>query len=229
MNKFNKQIQEEGLFPDDPNDPLLNTVMQEIILERRSLSQPSPYIVNGGDCGACVLSGLLNISVKEAYTLHQVPDNMPKEHPFSLYTMKKTLEMLSPPFSSNFIHTVTEIPIWPFDYLLPTQSSFGLLGLTMFCSWKNYLIAMLHGGFYGVTQVFNNGHFQLNHDNSVNAYPLTNHWVIICGWRNAKINNSFEDQILISNSASNSPKEEWIEIQHFLKHWGGFNCMYVKR
>jgi hypothetical protein len=206
-------------------------IVKSIILTKRPVKQPEVRIVSGGDCGACVLAGLLGCSLKEAYQLHQISENMPKEHPFSIWSMKKTLEMLVPPFhkgeKNSLVHAVTEIPIWPFDYMLPHNSAFGLLGMHMFRSWNDNLIAMLHGGYYGITQVHNHGYRDKFGDGEGN-YPDTNHWVMICGWRLILEGNRYDDQILIGNSSSSTDLETWVDVQDFLKYWGGFSCMYAK-
>jgi hypothetical protein len=43
-----------------------------VILPRRVKPQPVPGIVEGGDCGACVLGGLFDLSVEEVYEFQEV-------------------------------------------------------------------------------------------------------------------------------------------------------------
>ena len=68
---------------------------ETIILPRRVAPQPSPAIVPGGDCGACVLAGLFGITVADAYAM-QDPDERPADAkdapiPFSWHNMVHTV------------------------------------------------------------------------------------------------------------------------------------------
>lgn len=224
----------------------MKETVKSIILPRTVRKQPIPHISQGGDCGACVVAGMLDISVSEAYDFHQTGeyssgDKIPKTSAWNQRSMRNTLELLTNDLGCSgrllptlLEHVVVEVPIFPFNIMRKHELAFGLNGHSQFWAWTSYLRAMLHGGFYGLATVFNNG-FKTAED--FKLYGETNHWVLIRGWRYAYEKNedpnrlcigSYEQEILIGNSAHNSPDEEWLPIDKFLLFWGGFTAMWAK-
>lgn len=128
-------------------------------------------------------------------------------------------------------HAVTEVPFWPMEPW-EHQIAFGMTAYSQFYGWSSYVRAMLSGGYYGITTVFNNGY-----TGDLLHFGETDHWATIVGWRYAYEKNtdperkclgSYQQEILLANSANNSPLEQWIPIEEFLKTWGGFGAYWVK-
>lgn len=185
-----------------------------------------------GDCGACVLAGLLSITVEQAYELHESGsyyggEPIPKISALSRSSMLRTLEKLES--NKQIQHLVQHTPIFPFSVYKEQGSPFGLSAGLQFDAWTDYIRILLTAGYYGVAQVYNNGHNQ----NTLNEYGMTNHWVLIKGWRmqwryDEKGSGSGQQEICISNSARNAQHEQWIYVGDFLKNWGGFDAYWVK-
>jgi hypothetical protein len=222
-----------------------NRVVKKVFLPRVPPKNYEVSLSDGGDCGACVIAGVLNISIEEAYELHCSGEYyggkpIPKISSWNRQSMRRTLECLADNWGNQlpaplFEHVVTDCPIWPFDS--PHTSvgmGFGLTAGMQFSPWADYIRAMLMGGFYGITTVFNNGyHGEIRH------YGQTDHWVMIKGWQYVFVQNEdpktkelssghYSQEICIGNSARNSPQEEWMDLGDFLKYWGGFGAMWAK-
>ncbi len=193
------------------------------------------------------MAGMLDISVSEAYDLHQTGeystgDKVPKISAWNQRSMRNTLDLLTNDLgcSSRVLpnlleHVVKDVPVFPFDVCRVHELAFGLNGHAQFWAWASYVRAMLHGGYYGITTVFNNG---FKNPEDFKLYGETNHWVMIKGWRYAYEKNedpntsycsgTYRQEILIGNSARNSPDEEWLQIDKFLLFWGGFAAIWAK-
>jgi hypothetical protein len=220
------------------------TSVKEIVLPRRPPKNYEVSLSDGGDCGACAVAGLLQISIEQAYEYHVSGEYLggkpiPKISAWNRRSLINTLEGMTNDLDGwralpNLVeHVVSETPLFPFDHPhgilgLP----YGLTSWSQFSPWCDYVRAMLNGGYYGLTTVFNNGVTQLD-----NTYGETNHWVTIVGWRYAftkredledKYSGSYSQEVLIANSAKNSPLEEWICAADFLKKWGGFSAIWAK-
>lgn len=220
-------------------------IVKQIILPNRPPKNPIPGIVDGGDCGACVLAGLLGISVPEAYELHCSGEYyggspIPKQSTFNYQSMIRTLESLTCDWRTDkpkpLEHVVTDIPLFPFDYQYKVSGlPFGFPSTMQYNAWQNYARALLSGGYYGIAMVYNNGF-----KGEIRHYGETDHWVMICGWRNVYIPESDEQrkksgcigsyntELLIGNSAKSSPQEDWVDYGDFLKFWGGFSALWAK-
>jgi hypothetical protein len=222
--------------------------VKEIVLPRRPPINPTPCINGGGDCGACVVAGVLNITVEQAYEYHVSGnyyggDPIPKISSWNQNSMRNTLTMLVNDLGGYretprlLEHVVDDVPIWPFAF--PFQGlgiPYGLAGHRQFDGWVNYVRAMLTGQYYGITTVYNNG-FKKTTDDAM--FGETDHWITIVGWRYAfvptedeerkKISRGhYQQEVLIANSARSSPREEWIDVGEFLKSWGGFGVIWAK-
>lgn len=191
-----------------------------------------------GDCGACVLAGLLKISIEDAYENHESGcyhggNPIPKIYSFCRSSMLRTLERLNSK-TGPIAHIVKHTPIFPTAPYKEQGMPFGLHGVSQFDAWTDYIRALLAGGYYGVAQVYNNGH----RDTTFHEYGMTNHWVLIKGWRlqwymepknkEQICSGMGQQEICISNSARNSKHEEWVSIDDFLRLWGGFDAYWVK-
>lgn len=219
--------------------------IKELSLPRRPPKNPIPSLSEGGDCGACVLAGILNISIQEAYDLHCSGDYyggtpIPKVSSFNFRSMTRTLESLTDDIGfrdtdTPLEHCVVDIPMWTIaQHHEVCGMSFGVSGAMQYSPWCNMVRSMIIGGYYGICQVFDGGHKVLN-----NLYGTTNHWIMIAGWRYVYIKHTnhevegtatghYEQEILIGNSSNANPQEEWLPADDFLKNWGGFGVLWAK-
>ena len=215
-------------------------VVKEIVLPRRPPKNPDPSLSPGGDCGACTLAGVLGISVQEAYNLHCSGDYyggspIPQVSPFTIYSMRKTLESIVNDWGDEsdkkdlLEHAVTDIPIWPYDSSLILNAAFGMRSVLMCMGWRNHTRAMLHGGYYGIAQVWHGG---TGGTPNLRDYGTTNHWIIIAGHRlvyeKTELCGSLREEILVCDSSTAMPLERWIEVLEFLTQWGGFAALWAK-
>lgn len=200
---------------------------EEIILPRRVPRQPLPFIVDGGDCGACVISGALGLAIADIYNRvdEACIQKFGQPHSISYGRMRQFLQCNE---GRLFAEAILDPPIWlartgGWDML------FGLPGHMQSMSWLPYVRMALRAGFYGIAGV-----------DTMKAGPTghgSNHWVMVCGYRQRweeRVGNDGDtwraghDEILISNSATSQPAEEWVDVGDFLRNWGGFNCFLVR-
>ena len=200
--------------------------LSEIILPRRVVPQPSPKVVEGGDCGACVIAGLLGVGIAEAYDL-QDRDERPegakdKPRPFSWQGMAHALACWGrEPMTDGVLDAV---PVWPWE-VHEMQTHWGMVGWQQNMAWWNYVRMGLMGGFYGVTHVNMDGKGpSFEHD----------HWVLICGARQRlephptmKGCGTYLQEILVSCSARH-PEGKWYDSRTYLFTHGGFNAIMVR-
>lgn len=186
-----------------------------VVLPRRAVRQPQPCVNAGGDCGACVLAGLLGLgSVSEPYTRF---GHEGKVAPFDYYAMCAALNQAEG--EGLLERLVTGHPQWP---VFEALGAWGAPAWLQSLEWFDYLTMALEAGYYGVTQV----------DQSHRG-PLgdgTNHWVLLCGVRNLPPagTGAYTTEVLVSNSAGSSPAEEWVGHNTFLRDWGGFNVFLAR-
>ena len=189
----------------------------ELILPRRSPKNPTPCISPGGDCGACVLSGLIGIPVKDIYRIIRENDNV---SPFGLSDMHGAVWYLK---SANKIQQmITDYPIWIEHFF---RFPFGLQSQMMSLPWFNYIRMALEAGYYPICEVNMKGKVLEVHE--------TDHWVLICGIRTKLgkkrgVGQCIDNEVLISDSARTMPDERWIEINDFLMNFGGFQNILIK-
>jgi hypothetical protein len=192
----------------------------DLALPRRVLPQPTPNIYPGGDCGACVLSGLLRLgSVADAYDYKDG-----KREPFLRSEMYSALWQAK---SEGKIDRVCDaVPIFlPFGGL--DNAAFGLPAHCASLDWFRYIRMAFDAGYYGIAQV--------SHDLKGVAVAETNHWVLLCGWRERRVPHptvegaaSIEQEILISDSARSTAGEHWVEKDTFLRDWGGYSALLAR-
>jgi hypothetical protein len=187
-------------------------VSDAVILPRRAHSQPSPGIVPGGDCGACVLGGALGLSVPETYERFIV-SRFGKPQSFCTENMTDALGRAVREGLAD--RAVTHAPVWPVD---GKWMPWGLNGRNQRQPWAVYLHMALDAGYYGIAEVSMAGA-------GLDA-PGPDHWVMLCGIR-PDPGGSMIEEILVSCSARH-PEGRWICSREFLIKHGGFNVQFVR-
>lgn len=223
-------------------------VLKQVVLSRRPPKNAEVSLNDGGDCGACVLAGLLALpSATEAYDLHLPGEYhggaaIPKVHHFTRESMVRTLDSLASDSGCRgglggvpilLDHVISDIPIWPFDQR-GSQLAFGLRAQF---EWPHYARALLNGGYYGVAQVKHGGY---DPDGPARHLGETDHWVMICGWRYVYLPETdperraagclgcYEQHLLIGDSSRARPLETWVDAHDFLRYWGGFAAVWAR-
>ncbi len=178
----------------------------ETVLPRRVSAQPSPNICHGGDCGACVLGGVLGLTVPVVY------ERFESNGITNAHEMARLLRCSS---SFGLTDRIIEIPAeWPGNRYL---HSFGSPAVHESLSWFNYVRMAIDAGYYGLAQI----------DFEKTGGPETNHWVMVCGARTdgAVANKIITGDVLISCSVRG---EQWIEAREFLAKWGGYDIRFAR-
>ncbi len=194
--------------------------MTEYILPRRSIKQPIPAINKGGDCGACVLGGLLT-----------PVDDDPRSRLVEMYHLVGKVDSISEPRMRQALYdsrgktedVIFDMPIWARPNSL---SQWGWPGWTMNVPWFQYHKMAIQAGYYGLAMIASSG-------KGVNA--TLDHWILICGARERGVPLphkkgawKIEQEVLVSNSSSKAKAERWIKVHKFLKQYGGFNTVLVR-
>lgn len=188
-----------------------------VLLPLRVTPQPVPFLNPGGDCGACVLSGLAGMTVQGVYkalfedeatsiSLFDMQRALRCDHLFGWAGYQDNFPMLW-----SGVHT-------------PWQA-WGLQARHQQISWFRYVRIALEAGYYGICNV--------RHDKSGPHSDGPDHWVLICGARTTRVALSetaarYDNEILVSCSAISTPAEEWVGVDTFLMDRGGFNIMLVR-
>jgi len=199
---------------------LWQMVIDELIeLPRRVVHQPTPGLHQGGDCGACVLAGLMGISIEEVYDkLH------PKKKPYSFshYDMIEGLREAKYG-QKKILRYIERAPSWPSIELM---RQFGDTAWMQSLEWNQYITMAFEAGYYAIASV--------RHDKTGPFSGGTDHWVLLCGTRTRwEEDTKFggrtgHREILVSCSSRSTPDEEWVEVGEFLKQRGGFNALLAK-
>jgi hypothetical protein len=182
--------------------------VSEVVLPRRVLPQPVPFINQGGDCSACVLGGLLGLPSVEA-TYEQYGRELSNWWGFrtALWTASTR---------GHVDRILDDPPIWlPHT---PAFQTFGLPGHMNNLAWFNYVRMGLEAGYYGCAGV-----------SFHKSGPLgdgADHKILIVGAR--ELREPSRQEILVSCSARSTPDEEWVEVRDFLRHRGGHNVVLVR-
>lgn len=224
-----------------------HTILKSVVLPRRPVKNREVSLHDGGDCGACVLAGLLRLpDAEDAYKLHRPGDYyggdpIPQVHSFTFRSMKDSLDGLASDSGARgglentpiaLDHVISDTPIWPFGYARH-DLSFGMR--TQF-EWRGYARALLNGGYYGVAQVKHGG---WPADTPIERLGTTDHWVMICGWRYLYVpesdperlklcSGSYREEFLIGDSSRARPLETWVEANEFQNRWGGFSAIWAR-
>lgn len=203
--------------------------LHEVVLPRRVKVQPTPNINPGGDCGACVLGGALDVSVEYVY------DELKGERQsISFWEMQRMLRVAE---SHELADRIIEQPA----RFKPTFdggggfSAFGTPAYFVARDWHRYVQMAIDAGYYGIAEVDYGRKGLEGHG--------TNHWVLICGarigikWKtefNTALNKdvtsgNYIDDVLVSCSARpTGMKDEWVDAHDFLKYRGGYNILFVR-
>ena len=109
------------------------------------MKQPSPSIVDGGDCGACVLAGVFNLTVEEAYD-----DLLGKRDAVSYQEMHGAIyESHHRKLCTDF---VDEVPLW-INAVSNSRLNVGAPSWMMSLQWFDYIKMAIQAGYYGVASV----------------------------------------------------------------------------
>lgn len=179
----------------------------ELVLPRRSLKQPGPYICVGGDCGACALGGALGFADVPAVYAEFDTKGMTNRT-----EMGRCIRVAS---SHKLADRIIDTPAeWPAARYM---DSFGYPAWQEALPWFQSVRMAIDAGYYGITEVDYDGH----------SGPETNHWVLIAGARTkgAVSNEVMTGEVLISCSVHG---EGWYEARDFLKRFGGYCVLFVR-
>jgi hypothetical protein len=187
----------------------------EVVLPRRAVLQPQPSLHAEGDCGACVLAGLLAVSVDEVYR------RKGEVSPFCWVTL---LELLADSYwSGELDRLVSKVPFWPSPDGL---RSFGDPGWLTNLEWFDYLRMGLDGGYYGLMNYSMEGDGPL---------ALPDHFVMVVGARDREVPNPncagssvILRELLISDSSSKREPEHWEDHLTLLREHGGYNVLLAR-
>ena len=197
----------------------------EIALPRRVRPQCVPFMQNGGDCGACVLGGLLGLSIGETYESY----NNGKIGSFHWSSMRDALWTAE---SRGILdRVITDVPVWPWSINQPF-CEWGMHAGFMSIAWFHYVSMAIEAGYYGLAlvDIHKKGPFGGG----------TDHWVLVCGARvrrvpmeNSKpddthVDYRIDNEILISCSSTRTADEEWVGPGKFLTERGGFNLLLAR-
>jgi hypothetical protein len=152
--------------------------MAEVILPRRTVPQPRPFIVPQGDCGACVAGGLLDVPVIDVY------DGLAKQGRACLQRENMIDLLWRCEKEGALDRVVVDVPSWPVGERWQT---FGAGARRQWQAWARYVRLALDAGYYGLAEVDMTGG-GIEGDGP-------NHWVLVCGWRNTP-NNTVLSEIL---------------------------------
>lgn len=198
--------------------PEPSNIAQTVMGRKRVVPQPEDRLYPGGDCGACVLAGLFDMSVADAYKHF----NEDKQEPIRYHQMIQALWTADGMGLADRVQTAT--PIWPIPVVL---TAWGFPGGEMAHHWFNYVRMAFEAGYYAIALV------DIEKRGSLGGG--TNHWVLLCGAREryglpgaGETDNRIYQEVLVSCSASSTPAEEWVDCIEFLEHRGGYNLLLVR-
>lgn len=189
-------------------------IRYEVTLPRRVVPQPTPNIHEGGDCGACVLAGLLGVTPAEVYPLCEID---PAKQDISFERMRQALHDAK--HRGDFDRINIDSPEWP--QRIASMRTYGSASWTQAMDWFNYVRMAFDAGYYALANV--------QHAKQGGA---PDHWVLLAGAREVYPDGDkggvIHQQVLVSCSARSTPDEEWVEVREFLEKRGGFN-VYLAR
>jgi hypothetical protein len=197
-------------------------VTELLTLPRRVLHQPTPDVHPGGDCGACVIGGLVDLTVPEVYEKLQQRTTAAWSRPssFSRKGIVNALEIARQ--DGRVQHVIDDCPRWHPKW--DEWGEWGDPGWIQAGPWYNYIRLGLMAGYYAVANV--------RWDKGGPLAGGTDHWVLLCGarthWRGFEGSCAGDSQVLVSCSSRSTPDEEWVEILDFLRQRGGFNVVLVR-
>lgn len=190
-------------------------IKHQIVLTRRVVPQPTPFLYPGGDCGACVLGGITGQPLDAVYKNFQPKE--PKPNTFSWYEMRSALHLGNA--NGFFDRIIVDTPIWRDP--IESMAQWGSPSWTQTLEWFAYVRMAFDAGYYALAMV--------NHSKQGPWQP-PDHWVMLCGARSIypEEAGAIDHEVLVSCSSRATPDEEWVEVGDFLKERGGFNCFFAR-
>jgi len=189
----------------------------EVILPQRVIPQPQPPLNAEGDCGACVLGGVLGLTVEQVY------ERVGKVQAFSWDGVYHFLwDALG---RDEIDRLVWRAPTWP---VTECHRGFGNPAWLMADDWFRWIQMAIDGGTYPLLNYAIEG-----------GGPLQSpdHFAMIVGCRQVRTRKvmdsgtkfaSIDRELLISCSSTRTPPEEWVEVGDLLRERGGYNCFLVR-
>ena len=191
-----------------------------IVLPRRTLPQPQPHVNQGGDCGACVFSGLTGLAVHEVYERFGRGNRYGEHGTVSSLNEHEMRQALIDARSAGLLADyVIDHPHWQ---TIDEMAWFGSPATHQCQQWWNYVRLGLRAGFYGVACV--------DHARQGLRGAGADHWVLVCGEReiHPEETGAIRQEVLVSNSSATAKPEEWVDLHDFLRDWGGFNLFLAR-
>jgi hypothetical protein len=187
----------------------------EVVLPKRVKPQPLPHIVPGGDCGACVLGGLLGLEPADVYKRFEI--DVPKTT-ISYHEMYSVLWNAQ---GRELDRIITDIAEWRGGSHVDVVRTWGSPSWTQAQGWFSYLRMGLDAGYYAIANV--------NHAKA-GPWQAPDHWVLLCGAREVwpEASGGIDHQVLVSCSSRTTPDEEWVDVHEFLEKRGGFNLYFAR-
>lgn len=187
--------------------------IDEVVLPLRVVQQTLPPLNPAGDCGACVLAGLLGMTVPEVYARYAG-----EVRPFDAISMLGA--MRTSVYDEKADRVIASTPVWVFEQY-EFNADWGILASSQVLAWHDYLRMALEAGFYAVTLV--------NFDHA-GAGSHVNHWVMLCGarYKTPVHTGAHKQEVLVSCSSSKTPEEQWVDATEFLSKWGGFKLLLLR-
>jgi hypothetical protein len=192
----------------------------QTVLPKRVVQQPRPRIFKGGDCGACVLAGLVGFTVEEIYTEIYEQEIDSVQAPSWLCMIKYLTKLY---YDKELDRLITDVPFWPSSN---AQRTFGDGFVRQGYEWFKYVIMALDAGYYGIMNYSMAGG---------GPYSSPDHYVLLCGARSksrkikGKSGWKTENQLLISCSSRKTSKNAfWIELSKLSRDHGGFNIILAR-
>lgn len=184
-------------------------IRNEIVLPHRVVRQPTPSLHSGGDCGACVLGGLLGMTPTEIYPYF---DYDPTKEDISYERMRRALWD-----TTKFDRKVLHHPEWRQPVEL--MRTYGSPSWAQSMEWFEYVTMALEAGYYGIANV--------DHTKQGGS---PDHWVLLVGTHEVypEASGPIDQRVLVSCSSRSTPDEEWVEVHDFLKQRGGFNLFLAR-
>jgi hypothetical protein len=197
--------------------------LYEVVLARRAKPQPTPDLVQGGDCGACVYGGLFDLPIERVYD-----EFREKRTSLSLHEMSRMLRVAQ---SAGLADRVIDRPVhFRPHYIGGGLAVFGEPAWLSAHDWHKYVQAMIDAGYYGLAQVDFSRKGLDGHG--------ADHWVLICGSRTGikwseregvgRAGEYINDVLVSCSARSTGGKDEWVDAMELLKHRGGYNILFAR-
>lgn len=182
-----------------------------VTLPRSAKPQPAPALVTVGDCGACVLGGVLGWEVPRVYAEFQLDG----PRPFHRIDMERALRKAY--YDGTVAAVATRTPFWLPEH--PFQS-WGIPSWTVASEWFSYIRMAIEAGYYALAPVSMRREGPLGHG--------VDHWVLLVGARSSTHDGTVKQELLVSCPAPSTPELEWVHLRDFLKERGGYDVLLVK-